>query len=234
MLNASPTLFALPSHGNIISKNEGEPVWGTRQLESFDSINTLPQNRLQEFGARESAPSLQDKWRYSSQLILANRFRKRFTPEFLGANQRHASVIAKGRDIDIPQSIGFRGSFPRIIEKSWLNDALDDLAWCPNDALDEGFIEPSEIGLTKAKQILNKISTYILEQPEIYPMDEGGIAIDFRNRQLKSGLFILIEFDGSGALFYRSDKLRGRVRVNDAIDLIGEINVSMFRKLNIQ
>ena len=234
MLNASQTLFALPRHKNIVSKNEGESAWGTRQRKIFGSTNTLLQERRHEFSAGDTTSILQEKWRFSSQLIPANRFSERFASNVLEASLRRASVAGKGRDIEMPKSIEFPGYFSELVEKSWLNDTLNDLGTCPTEALDEGFIEPSELGLAKARKVLKHISMYILKQPEIYPMDEGGIAIDFRNRQLKSGLFILIEFDGSGALFYRTDKLRGRLRVDDATDLLAEVNLSMFEKMSIQ
>ncbi len=234
MLNASPTLFAAPRHRNIISEREGESIWRIRQRKILGSTNMLPQERKFELSSGDSTSTLQEKRKLASQLKPANRFSKHITPSVFEASLRRASVAEKSRNGEKPRPIEFQEVVPEIVENSWIGDALNDLDKCPTEALDEGFVEPSEVGLAKAKKVLKHISTYILEQPEIYPMDEGAIAIDFRNPRLKSGLFILIEFDGSGALFYRTDKLRGRMRVSDALDLLVEADLSKFEKLNIR
>ena len=103
---------------------------------------------------------------------------------------------------------------------AWLEESLNELNACSDYALDEGLEKPSELGLTKAKKLLETVSTCVTDRPDIYPMDEGSIAIDFRNPETRSGVLFLVEQDGSGALFHRTKNSKGRLRVDDATDLL--------------
>ena len=116
--------------------------------------------------------------------------------------------------------LGLAASVPTTA--TWLEASLSELDECSAYAVDEGLEEPSELGLTKAKKLLETVSTRITDRPDIYPMDEGSIAIDFRNPESKSGVLFLVEQDGSGALFHRTKNSKGRLRVDDAADLLQE------------
>ncbi|MXV72676.1 hypothetical protein F4Z99_00175 [Candidatus Poribacteria bacterium] len=118
--------------------------------------------------------------------------------------------------------VGFGPAAPVATTAAWLEASLDELEECSASALDEGLEEPSELGLTKAKKLLETVSNRVTDQPDIYLMDEGSIAIDFRNPGSKSGVLFLIEQDGSGALFHRTKNSKGRLRVHDAADLLQE------------
>ncbi len=117
---------------------------------------------------------------------------------------------------------------------SWLEESLNELAACPTDALDEGLEEPSESGLKKAKHLLQDVSCYVTEQPDIYPMDEGAIAIDFRTPEADAGVLFLIEQNGSGALFHRTRNSKGRLRVEDAADLLREGGLRELERVGIR
>lgn len=103
--------------------------------------------------------------------------------------------------------------------KTWLNDALAELADCPEAAVEEGLDEPSKIGLEKADAVLRGVSGLVEEQPDIYPMEAGGIVIDLRGPDVPSSVLMVVESDGSGALFYRASGKKGRARVDDAAGL---------------
>ena len=62
----------------------------------------------------------------------------------------------------------------------WLEEALNELASCPELAVEEGMKKPSQLALERTKVLLEIISKYVEDQPDIYPMDECSIAIDFR------------------------------------------------------
>ncbi len=109
-----------------------------------------------------------------------------------------------------------------VTTATWLEASLNELEECSACAVDEGLKEPSELGLTKARKLLETVSTRITNRPDIYPMDEGSIAIDFRNPESKSGVLFLVEQDGSGVLFHRTESSKGRLRVDDAADLLRE------------
>ena len=117
---------------------------------------------------------------------------------------------------------------------TWLQASLEELEECPNQASEEGLEQPSKVGLSKAKKFLENLSAYVTERPDIYPMDEGSIAIDFRGSEKMSGVLFLVEKDGSGALFHRTKTSKGRLRVDDAEDLIQEGGLSELKRVGIR
>ena len=117
---------------------------------------------------------------------------------------------------------------------SWLEDAFNELAACPDLAVDEGMDKPSQLALMKAKGLLEIVSGHVEDQPDIYPIDEGSIAIDFRNLDVKCGVIFLIEKDGSGVYLSRTRKSKGRVRVDDAADLLSEGGLLEIKRVGIR
>ena len=114
------------------------------------------------------------------------------------------------------------GNMPTTGEEEgsgWLNDALAELADCPAAAIEERLDGPSKNGLDKAEAVLRGVSGFVEEQPDIYPMEGGGIVIDLRSPDLESSVLMVVERGGAGALFYRESGKKGRARVADAADL---------------
>ena len=116
---------------------------------------------------------------------------------------------------------------------SWLEEALEELSACPDDAIEDGIDAPSELGLKKARALIMELVMHVPSQPDIYSMDQGSVAIDIRHSNGKVGVLCLVEKDGSGVLFSRSLKSKGRVRVDDAADLLRESGLSELRRLGI-
>ena len=116
----------------------------------------------------------------------------------------------------------------------WLAELLNDLTECPAYARDEDIAEPSDIALAKAKQLLEEISSCVIDRPDIYPMQERSVAIDFRGPESKSGVLFVIEQDGSGALYYRTENSRGRLRVDDAANLLDEGGAMELARIGIR
>ncbi len=116
----------------------------------------------------------------------------------------------------------------------WLQESLQDLTECPSYALEEEMDEPSDVALAKAKELLEKVANYVIDRPEIYPMRQSSIAIDFRDPDNKSGVLFLIEQDGTGALFHRTGNSKGRLRVDDAADLLKEGGIRELKRVGIQ
>ncbi len=104
-------------------------------------------------------------------------------------------------------------------ENGWLNSAMDDLADCPAVAVEEGLDKPSGLGLSKSEAVLRGVSGFVEEQPDIYPMEGGGIVIDLRSPDRQSSVLMVVECDGAGVLFYRASGKKGRARVDDAADV---------------
>ena len=127
---------------------------------------------------------------------------------------------------------GLLGSPPTI--GMWLPESLKDLTECPIYARDEDIAEPSELAFAKAKQLLEEVSAHVTDRPDVYPMEEQSIAIDFRNPDSKSGVLFLIEQNGSGALFHRTKNSKGRLRVDDASDLLREGGIMELKRVGIR
>ena len=147
----------------------------------------------------------------------------------LGPTEKSASV-QRGKVLPF---VGLATGPTQVRYEPWLEEALEELATCPEDAIDDGFDEPSELGLIKAKSLLINLTIHVESKPDIYPMDQGSIAIDIRHSNGKVGILCIIERDGSGVLFSRSQKSKGRVRVDDAVDLLKEGGLSEMRRLGI-
>ena len=116
----------------------------------------------------------------------------------------------------------------------WLQELLQELAECPSYAHEEEMDGPSDVALVKAKELLEKVANYVVDRPEIYPMQQRSIAIDFRDPGNKSGVLFLIEQDGSGVLFHRTGNSKGRLRVDDAADLLKEGGIRELKRVGIQ
>ena len=147
----------------------------------------------------------------------------------LGALPQSVSVLPAN-----PSSadLGFltTSSFPA----EWLAELLNELTEIPEYAQEDDMAEPSDIALAKAKQLLEEVSICVLDRPEIYPMHERRIAIDFRIPERKSGVLFVIEPDGAGVLFHRTENTRGRLRVDDAADLLNEGGFKELKRVGIE
>ena len=116
----------------------------------------------------------------------------------------------------------------------WLQESLQELAECPSYAQEEEMDEPSNLAMTKARELLRRVAQHVIDRPEVYPMQESCIAIDFRTPGSMSGVLFLIENDGSGALYHRTANSKGRLRVDDAADLLGEGGFRELKRVGIR
>ncbi len=144
----------------------------------------------------------------------------------LEARQWPETADIRARQLLRPGGFRFAG---RARRKTWLNDALAQLADCPEAAVEEGLDEPSKIGLEKAGAVLRAVSGFVEEPPDIYPMEAGGIVIDLRGPDSPSSVLMVVESGGAGAMFYRASGKKGRARVDDAAclpDLLKALGLS--------
>ena len=118
--------------------------------------------------------------------------------------------------------------------EAWLGSTLGELATCEDQSLEDGIEKPSALALQKAKELLEALAGHVEEQPSIYPMDERNIMIDFRNPDVRGGVLFLIEDGGGGVCFSRTQKSKGRVRVEDAADLLSEGGLLEISKVGIR
>ena len=193
---------------------------------SLTNFSALPRREKRSYGNRRVTRTYRQRelWENANTGFRASRFapatlldqHKSFREQL-----SHQSGRSERR-MDAPSSKTPPVASPEASEETWLEDTLVELAACPDHAADEGLEAPSELGLARAKLLLEDVSSHVRDRPEVYPMDEGGIAIDFRNSQSRSGVLFLIERNGSGVFYTRTPKSKGRLRVDDARDLLDE------------
>lgn len=152
-----------------------------------------------------------------------------FNPSLSGAFSRFARVAHSTSSF-----VHFESLASSPIRAKWLAELLNELKEIPEYAQEDDMAEPSDIALAKAKQLLEEVSKCVLDRPEIYPMHERRIAIDFRIPERKSGVLFVIEQDGAGVLFHRTENTRGRLRVDDAADLLNEGGIKELKRVGIE
>ena len=116
----------------------------------------------------------------------------------------------------------------------WLADVTVQLDECSVCAAEEGPHPPSETAIARSRDLLQAFSACIASQPDIYPMDLGSVAIDFRTPGGRNGVLFVVDQDGSGVMFYRTSRMRGRKRVDDANQFIEEGVIAELKRMEIR
>ena len=92
----------------------------------------------------------------------------------------------------------FRADF---IEEGWLGDALNSLEGIRDEAMHLGFDAPSDTVIQSARVFLNSLSQIVRQTPDVQPLQDGEIGIDFYNQTGRGGVLFVIEVEGSGACY---------------------------------
>ena len=88
-----------------------------------------------------------------------------------------------------------------------LTDALDDLDKATEEARDEGFPIPRDVAIRNSEQLVKKIYEVFPSRYEVYPTQDGEIAIDIYNGKDSSVIFLcdsmgeilcLVNINGTG------------------------------------
>ncbi len=228
MLNASPNFpLASPAIQHAVTDNRRQLLTNP-QIGSSENLNSVryPEDNCPSAPSqitRIVRPNIgYDKSDFVGLKMYEDQFDYKPTERRFGLQILYPRALPSRSAGEIMSLAGFGLTASVATPAAWLEESLNELNACSDYALDEGLEKPSELGLTKAKKLLETVSTCVTDRPDIYPMDEGSIAIDFRNPESKSGVLFLVEQDGSGALFHRTKSSKGRLRVHDAADLLQE------------
>ena len=65
---------------------------------------------------------------------------------------------------------------PPLLQQD-LEEALEDLRATPDEAVEEGYPEPTELALINARRILRRMHTLFPTRLEVYPTPDGEVAI---------------------------------------------------------
>ncbi|MCY4008011.1 MAG: MGMT family protein [Rhodobacteraceae bacterium] len=116
----------------------------------------------------------------------------------------------------------------------WLPAALEDLNGCASSAHHDGWVPPTDLALDKSRTLLEFLAKRIGSEPDVYPMGEADIAIDFCTTDGRSNVLFVVDDDGSGAVFLSREGGEDFYRrvddaadfQNDAVDLLSGAGIT--------
>ena len=117
-----------------------------------------------------------------------------------------------------PSSGQFPNIITRILSAQNLNDALGDLREVGIEAREEGFPPPSETTIEIATRLLHEMYRILPRRYEIYPMQDGEIAIDAPGGHGRSVILLCEATGGALCLVNMGDRHR-RARYSHVGDL---------------
>ena len=106
------------------------------------------------------------------------------------------------------------------IQAAWLPEALQSLHECVEEALEEGFDPPNDDTLALARGLLEALAAQIRQPPDVQPLQDASVAVDFRNPVVEGGVMFVIEPGGAGVCYYRTRVVRNRVRTSDVSEIL--------------
>ena len=118
------------------------------------------------------------------------------------------------------------------LSDDWFTQVTQQLNDCPKFADEEDLLPPSKTALSKSAAVL-QMTGNIRSLPDIYTADESGVAIDFRTDDGQGSVLLIIGHDGSGVAFFSAVSTRGRIRCNDAMELIQDEVIALMGKVGI-
>lgn len=99
-----------------------------------------------------------------------------------------------------------------------LSEALIDLRDAKNEALEEGFLEPSGLAMDNAERLLNEMYALSPRRFEVYPTPDGEVAIDAPGGHGRSVL-LLCASDGSALCLVNMNGIHRRAWYRDTNSL---------------
>ena len=139
----------------------------------------------------------------------------------------HRPRIAGEREISpVPSSFLVRDQWSdrqlrvHSIQAIWLPEALQSLHECVEEALEEGFDPPNDDTLALARGFLEALAAQIRQSPDVQPLQDASVAVDFRNPVVEGGVMFVIEPSGAGVCYYRTRAFRNRVRTSDVSEIL--------------
>ena len=88
-----------------------------------------------------------------------------------------------------------------VIEGGWLGDALGSLDGIREESNHLGFDVPSDTAIQSARAFLDSLSQIVRQTPDVQPLQDGEIGIDFYNQTGRGGALFVIDVDGSGSCY---------------------------------
>lgn len=88
-----------------------------------------------------------------------------------------------------------------LLPSGWLDECLNDLELLREEAMAEGSDQPTITAFRSARGFHKSLATVVHQSPDVAPMTDGAISVEFRNQTMRGGVLFVIERDGSGACY---------------------------------
>jgi len=139
------------------------------------------------------------------------------SPEYSGYECHRYSTERNFAANDLDTS-PYEARFKRL-DNSWLPIALENLNGCVSSAQNDGLVPPTKLAIDKSRTFLEFLAKRIGSEPDVYPMGEADVAIDFCAADGRSNVLFVVDDDGSAAVFLCVDGDGDSYsRVDDATD----------------
>ena len=99
-----------------------------------------------------------------------------------------------------------------------LEEALEDLRTTPDEAVDEGFPQPTKLALANARRILRPMYALLPTRLEVYPTPDGEVAI-VAPGAARHSVMVLCESNGGALCMVNMDGEHRRARYSTADSL---------------
>ena len=99
-----------------------------------------------------------------------------------------------------------------------LEAALEDLSGAPAEAAEEGYPQPTQLALSNAKRILRRMHALFGARLEVYPTQDGEVAIVAPGKP-RSSVMVLCGPDGGALCMVNMDGVHRRARYSTADSL---------------
>ena len=234
MLQAAISPLVQPLRARSGARTPRDTTWPALQRASFENSNNPPPLEA------TTPPPVTEAPRVHRQAASGQLLRVWHDSGWRGSRQpvggvREATVSAGPATMAAVLSFpALAGPHSGVTPTAWLRDALTSLRSCAAEALDDGLEQPSEVALSKAELLLRQLAPHLAAEPDVYAMDGSSIALDWRNTLAASGVLLVVEADGAAVLYSRTRKSKGRIRVDEALDLVEEGALEALRKVGIQ
>ena len=104
------------------------------------------------------------------------------------------------------------------LRRQELEEALVDLRATPNEAMDEGYSEPTQLALANAERILRRMYALLPTRLEVYPTPDGELAVVAPGSP-RCSVMVLCDAEGGALCMVNMDGEHRRARYSTANSL---------------
>ena len=116
----------------------------------------------------------------------------------------------------------------------WLGAALEDLRGCQTEAEEDGNPPSTSAALRDAETVLRALARTVHTAPQVYPLLEGEVAVEFHNPNAPHGVLLVAEAEGGASCVARTGGTSAQVQATSAGDLVAQGVLGLLAEAGIQ